>query len=780
MKVLLNGQDYSSVLSAAPPLSIVRTLNKPSQCNLALQLGASALPMPQRNQSLAISADNGTVLFTGYIVSDPVQELAGQSMSGPEYLTHCSAWSEEYALDRQPLPWINQPNASGGVAQGAGTMLAAITARLSSQGIAATVAAGATVGCYHPRPGTTWSQCAGDLAAASRSAYRVHDAVLSLTPVGTVQHSLDSGTLVASSIEFKSTRVLANDVTLSGAEEPDCYALELFQGDGATTVFDLTRTQFAVRGKTLLDDSFTASALNLQTWQVTDPGSHLSLGSGGLAISGGTGSDGQTTLSAIDPVELGGTIVLEAGNVQFAAGSTGIVCGLYSGIVNLADCFAGFRVRSSNGALLLVPVVNGVETGTVFTMAPDHAYTVRIRLHSPELIRSLATYYSLGSEGVLARGGGLVGSACSVEFELQDSASAPDTPATVLYDGAIGVTPATATFCAVNSTDLQGITGYFSVTRPTTAWVTSIPPGGTERTRRIGIAADGAECKVSSGKLTFYTAATPVAGELIKLRYRTSQRAVARLASASSQQQESANQPANGVPGIAQWAGRVEKPVARCSADCEAAAQAVLDFATNTDAAWEARAAGANLHQQSTGDVWPGDVVSIAAPYAGSTAPAELMVRTVTIRNGNALPELLEYSLGLANEWADCLSMTLHDTPALDAVLPQQPAVAANAVAANLPLADVTALTETSIALNLNATPPTGGGFEVRRQDAAFGNGTQPGVSLQGLVVRSPVASFTLPRAAQQEQFFVRMYDGSTPPLYSRVSAAIFTDVPLG
>jgi hypothetical protein len=36
-----------------------------------------------------------------------------------------------------------------------------------------------------------------------------------------------------------------------------------------------------------------------------------------------------------------------------------------------------------------------------------------------------------------------------------------------------------------------------------------------------------------------------------------------------------------------------------------------------------------------------------------------------------------------------------------------------------------------------------------------------------------------LPRAAEIEQFFVRMYDGSTPPLYSRVSAAIFTDVPL-
>jgi hypothetical protein len=175
--------------------------------------------------------------------------------------------------------------------------------------------------------------------------------------------------------------------------------------------------------------------------------------------------------------------------------------------------------------------------------------------------------------------------------------------------------------------------------------------------------------------------------------------------------------------------------------------------------------------------VWPGDVVTLAAAYAG--AAPEMMVRTVTIRDGNAAPELLQYSLGLANEWADCLSMTLHDTPASDALLPQLPAPAANAVSANLPQTDVSSLTSSAITLNLNATPPTGGGFEVRQQDAGFGNGTQPGMSSQGLVLRSAVATITLPRAAQQEQWFVRMYDGSTPPLYSRVSAAIFTDVPL-
>ena len=42
------------------------------------------------------------------------------------------------------------------------------------------------------------------------------------------------------------------------------------------------------------------------------------------------------------------------------------------------------------------------------------------------------------------------------------------------------------------------------------------------------------------------------------------------------------------------------------------------------------------------------------------------------------------------------------------------------------------------------------------------------------LVLRSPVRDFSVPRAAQSERFYVRMYDGSTPPLYSQFSSALF------
>jgi hypothetical protein len=76
--------------------------------------------------------------------------------------------------------------------------------------------------------------------------------------------------------------------------------------------------------------------------------------------------------------------------------------------------------------------------------------------------------------------------------------------------------------------------------------------------------------------------------------------------------------------------------------------------------------------------------------------------------------------------------------------------------------------------IDAGTDPPAGGGFEVRRRDWDFG----PGVD-QNLVLRSPVRSFTIPRCAQVERYYIRMYDASTPPFYSRLSSAVFTNLPV-
>ena len=86
----------------------------------------------------------------------------------------------------------------------------------------------------------------------------------------------------------------------------------------------------------------------------------------------------------------------------------------------------------------------------------------------------------------------------------------------------------------------------------------------------------------------------------------------------------------------------------------------------------------------------------------------------------------------------------------------------------------VVSATVTTLQLDAGTDPPVSGGFEVRLSDWDFG----PGVD-QNFVLRSPVRSFSIPRSAQVERYYVRMYDGSSPPLYSRLSSAIFTDLPV-
>jgi hypothetical protein len=104
--------------------------------------------------------------------------------------------------------------------------------------------------------------------------------------------------------------------------------------------------------------------------------------------------------------------------------------------------------------------------------------------------------------------------------------------------------------------------------------------------------------------------------------------------------------------------------------------------------------------------------------------------------------------------------------------LPQQPET--TPPLANLASLSVTGVSGSAIQLSANATLPANGGFEVRRRDWAFGPGTN-----SDLVLRSPVANFTIPREAAMEQYFIRLYDGSTPPNYSRFSSAVFVNVAL-
>jgi hypothetical protein len=441
----LGAVDYTGVVAAEGPITVQRALNKPTRCTAEIVLGAGGLAVPVRRGRVTVTAVDATVLFTGYLATEPVRIYAGNASAGAVYRARITAVSDEWLLD----------NLGSGAGlrdtQALGLDGAALVARLAARAQAGasagvTVTAGATVattGTFDARAAVPWSENAGDAAGSAYAAYRALNGQVLIQPVGHVTHALSDadGTLSVGELQTGAVKELANDVTLSGAEEPAAYINESFEGDGTTTVFTLSEAAYRDANRTLVLDSFNETAFDSTQWTVSDPGSHLSLTSAGLTLNGGNGFDGQTMVEALDAIEMGGSVVAQLGGVMLGAASDGMLAGMYQGTPVLANCFAGFRVRQSvsgtGGVTVLVPVVNGLEVGTVFTPLAGHAYTLRLRLHCVEMQRVQQRYYCMVDgviEGFGSSGG--VSAPMDVVFELVDEGAASNTPATVLYDSA--------------------------------------------------------------------------------------------------------------------------------------------------------------------------------------------------------------------------------------------------------------------------------------------------------------------------------------------------------
>ena len=771
----LGAVDYSAAIDRSTTLTITRTLNAPTIVKGMLCLEGSTLATPTRQARVTLMSAAGTALFTGYLATEPVAIYAGVASEGPVYRLAFSAVSDEWLLDKQ----AHGAQAGVALATPASSVLGVLANRLAAGRLNTTgLTGGRAVGVFDPASAAVWSEHAGVVANSTYTAYRALNGAINLTPAGSIVHAFSDGdgSLSVAALKSAAVRELANDVTVTGDMESTVYWTELFNGDGTTAIFPLTGQPDAPSGghATLLDDNFSGATFHLQTWQINDAGSHLSVGGQGLVLSGGNGFDGQTTVTAFDPLELGGTSVLELSSVALNSASAGVLGGLYQGTPVQANCFAGFNVSQASGNTVVTPMVNGAITGTPFTIDSGHLYTLRLHLHCPETERVKQTYYAMVSGSVQAFGSGLVAALVELVFEVRDLGSASNTPVKVLYDGSVTSSPAQANIVAANSVQLFGSVGAVKVTRTGSAWITTTDPtSGVVTTRLAGTSYDGVDCVVHStaaGNVTFFPGRIPIANEGITIKYRGRRRAVARLADAGSIPREAAG----GSVGTARWVGKVVRPHARSSEDCESAAQAILSFATNRAAAVTGSYVAVN---PAAPDIWPGDALALTANGSSSS----VIVRKVEIEEQGAAPEVLTYKLAFANDWAEGLSLTLSEAIPADTLLPQTalnlPAGTSAPVLANLQQLAVTAASTTSLTIDAGSAPPTGGGFEVRRHDGGFGTGTAATGS-GDLILRSPVRGFTIPRAAFEEKFFVRMYDGSTPSLYSRQSAAIVTHLP--
>jgi hypothetical protein len=203
-----------------------------------------------------------------------------------------------------------------------------------------------------------------------------------------------------------------------------------------------------------------------------------------------------------------------------------------------------------------------------------------------------------------------------------------------------------------------------------------------------------------------------------------------------------------GTPPVAAWIGSVTNPPARSSADCLNAATAIEQAAAGVSALWSGTYEGNRTSFAS--DVWPGDALLLNAPSAGLNT--QVVVRTVKVSYRASYPDLVEYAIAFANDWADDLAIKTSTTVPADAWLPCGDCAD---LSANLTGLTVTTLNGSTVGINAGVTPPSGGGFEIRRRDFAFMAGEDP-----GLVVRATLPNMTFSRETANDRFYIRMFDG--------------------
>jgi hypothetical protein len=264
--------------------------------------------------------------------------------------------------------------------------------------------------------------------------------------------------------------------------------------------------------------------------------------------------------------------------------------------------------------------------------------------------------------------------------------------------------------------------------------------------------------------VTFAPGLVPQPGELIAVQYRAGRRSAAHRVDDTAEYLKASL----GLPGVPRWSGRVVHPAARSSADCDAVAKALLTLGAGASTALSGTASwtrGAAIDA----DVLPGDTVLLNGAGRTQTLP----VAAVQVTDANCEPERLQYTVTFRQSRAASMDFRVESGVAADVVLPVA-AVPDVVLPGNLSGLQVTVVTATALQVDAGMDAPDGWGFEVRRSDAHFGS-----ANIADLVLQSPVRSFSIPRAAFTERFFVRMYDNALPPKYSAVSSVVVTSLPV-
>lgn len=108
MKLLIDNfdgrgaQDYTPNL--APGATIVRKLNAPAALEMSLVPGVAAFNVPTSGARITLSRDDGSNMFTGYLIAPPTSTYFGWHDDGPQYRYDLAALSDVMLLNQKAPP----------------------------------------------------------------------------------------------------------------------------------------------------------------------------------------------------------------------------------------------------------------------------------------------------------------------------------------------------------------------------------------------------------------------------------------------------------------------------------------------------------------------------------------------------------------------------------------------------------------------------------------------------------------------------------------------------
>ena len=767
-------QDYSTALDGTRPPKVERKLNQPAELTFSLVANAPGFVVPVAGARVTLGRTNGSDVFTGYLTGAPQYEYLGWGEQGPVYRYNLEAQSDELLLNQKALP-----NRSPFVDRSAGDALRQLAQDLLPGVFDTTEVQDVdTLATYAVNPQKNFSYHAAEIAVAARASFRAMNGALILAPAGASTYTLNESdpNFSPQGLWLSNPSQLVNDVMVIGKQEPQAYVRDYFVGNGESLKYYLSQTPFAQTKPAIIDEEYLGPGLDPATWVLADPSSAISVGAQTLQIAGGTGIDGQTTVSFIEQIELGGALELQHGDVTFAASSQGVLGGLYSGPTAAANCLAGFQIAPSGSGSTIQALIGGSPTGPIVATTPGHQYFLTTYLYSMEVYRSGQTFHSSLHPAGNGWGGAAVAASVRFVLEVQDiDPNNPESqvaPATVLYDDVMANAPGFCTYALVDAVNMQCSIAYTYAAHISLAEVRTALPSANYITQLVGSLADGAECEITSDpSLDFYPQYLPPLNQLIVASYRGSGRAVAEVENAASVASLQSGTD-NGTRGAVRAA---KNPVARTDVDCENAALAILD--DGVGAAWLGRyETWSDFLPGSAADIFPGDAITLNVPSRGASLAA--VVREVTIEVEDPADDRGFYTIGFANDLGAPLGIELDATTTVISLEDMPPVLETSQVGnyyqIDLTEAQITSVQDTTVAVDIGIALPSSCGVEVRENDYGWGQAND-----RNLVGRFNTQTFSLARLAPTQTYFLRLYDSSSPPKYSRYSAALHVDYPL-